>query len=187
MDQLFLNKTQLATVPHQAINDLSHLWLDLSDNQISDLSKLRFSGDRIWKLELENNRIQTIPADFFQGFTSPACRQAKMQLKLLGNPGSPFPLTLTLERIDASPTAEGPASVVVRAQEGAPWPIDVPLTVAGASQVMKRVVIENGVTESEPFQVADGDRVTLRFAAPPRIPGSYEGIHFSLGEPLELF
>ena len=187
ISQLFLNETQLATVPHEAIDSLSLFWLNLADNQISDLSKLRFSGDRIWRLELQNNTIRTIPADFFDGFTSPACRQANMQLKLLGNPGSPFPMTLALERIDASPAAKGPASVVVRVREGAPWPIDVPLTVTGSSQAMKRVVIENGTTESEPFQVADGDRVTLRFAAPPRIPGSYEGVQFSLGEPLELF
>ncbi len=111
-----------------------------------------------------------------------------MQLKLLGNPGSPFPLTLALERVDAGPMAEGPASAVVRVREGAPWPIDVPLAVTGAaSQVLKRVTIKNGVTESEPFQVADGDRVTARTREMPRVPGSYEGIQFSLGEPLELF
>lgn len=185
--QLVLNETQLATIPHEAINSLSLFSLNLADNQISDLSGLRFSGDRISSLELQNNRIQTIPEDFFDGFTSPACRQANMRLKLYGNPGSPFPMTLTLERIDASPTAKGPASVVVRVREGAPWPIEIPLTVTGASQVTNRVVIENGVTQSEPFEVADGDPVTLRFAAPPRIPGSYEGIEFALGDPLELF
>ena len=185
--QLFLDKTLLAAVPHQAINSLSLFDLNLANNRISDLSKLEFSGDRISYLLLQNNRIQSIPEAFFDGFTSPACRQANMELNLEWNPGSPFPLTLTLERTDASPTENGPASVVVRVREGAPWPIDVPLTITGASQVMKRVVIENGTTESEPFQVADGDRVTLRFAAPPRIPGSYEGIQFSLGEPLELF
>ncbi len=187
VSQLFLANTRLATIPHQAINSLSLFWLNLADNQISDLSKLRFSGDRIWKLELQNNRLQTIPEDFFDGFTSPACRQANMQLKLDGNPGSPIPLTLTLERIDASPAAEGAASVVVRAREGAPWPISVPLIVTRDSSIEKQVLIENGVTDSEPIQIADGDRVTLRFAADPRIPGSYEGIRFALGEPLELF
>ena len=188
VSQLFLSETQLATVPHEAINGLSLFWLDLAGNQISDISKLKFSGDRIWSLELQDNQIQSIPEDFFDGFTSPACRQANMQLKLGGNPGAPFPLTLSLERVDASPTAGSPASVVVRVREGAPWPIDVPLTMTRAgSPVIRRVTIENGLTESEPFQIADGDRVTLRFAEPPRVPGSYEGIQFSLGEPLELF
>ncbi|MDE0295059.1 MAG: M12 family metallo-peptidase [Bryobacterales bacterium] len=188
VSQIVLRETQLTTVPHEAINGLSIFWLNLADNQISDLSKLEFSGDRIWKLELQNNRIEAIPEDFFDGFTSPACRQANMQLKLEGNPGSPFPVTLTLERIDVSPTATGPASVVVRVREGAPWPIDVPLTVTRAgSLILKRVTIENGATASEPFQVANGDPATLRFADPPRIPGSYEGIQFALGEPLELF
>lgn len=188
LSQLFLEDTQLATVPHEAINSLRLSWLDLADNQISDLSKLEFSGDRISRLELQNNRIEAVPEDFFDGFTSPACRQANMRLNLEGNPGSPFPMTLALERVDASPTAPGPASVVVRVREGAPWPIDVPLTVTRSGlPVMKRVTVENGATASEPFQVASGERVTLRFAEEPRIPGSYEGIQFALGEPLELF
>ena len=139
------------------------------------------------RLELANNAIQTIPSGLFAGFTSSACAKLQMILDLSGNPGAPFPLTLELDRVDAGHATAGPASVVVRVREGAPWPIVVRVVATGDAPFTREVTVVNGEAESEPFEVAGEELTRLRIAATPRVPGSYQGVRMALGGSLALF
>ena len=185
--QLFLSATDLQSVPPRLFEGKRILDLDLSDNRIEDVSELVFPGDTVSRLDLANNALHGIPAGVFGGFTSPSCRSRQLELDLSGNPGAPFPLSFELDRVDAGDAAAGPAQVVVRVREGAPWPIGVRITSAGVSSFTMEATVVNGHTESEPFEVAGDDVTLLGFAARPRVPGSYEGVRIALGDDLRLF
>ena len=185
---LILNGTQLEAVPPRVFAGLTDLGsLYLSDNRIDDLSGVVFPASTMSRLELENNALQAIPAGMFAGFTSVACARRQMDLNLSSNPGSPFPLTLELDRIDAGNATAGPASVVVRVREGAPWPITVRVGATGGSPFTKEVTVTNGSVKSEPFEVAGGGPTVLRFASRPDVPRTYQGVRIVLGDDLRLF
>ena len=185
---LDLRATQLDALSPQTFAGLNVLnWLLLSDNRIDDLSGVVFPGSRMSRLGLDNNAIQAIPAGLFAGFSSSACAKLQMILDLSGNPGAPFPLTLELHRVDAGRATAGPASVVVRVREGAPWPITVRVVAMGDSSSAREVTVVNGETDSEPFEVSGDDVTLLGFAERPRVPGSYQGVRVALGDDLRLF
>ena len=185
---LGLRATQLEALSPRTFAGLDVLnWLVLSDNRIADLSGVVFPGSRMSRLELANNAIRTIPSGLFAGFTSSACAKLQMILDLSGNPGAPFPLMLELARVDAGRATAGPASVIVRIREGAPWPIAVRVVATGDSSFTREVTVVNGETESEPFEVAGEDLARVRLAAAPRVPGSYQGVRIALGDDLRLF
>lgn len=186
--QVTLDGTHLETVPRATFAGLTRLtWLGLSDNRIDDISGIIFPGNSIGSLDLGNNALSAIPSGMFAGFTSAICARRQMDLNLAGNPGSPFPLTLELDRVDAARTAAGPASVVVRVREGMPWPITVQVAATGGSSFRKEVTIENGSVESEPFDVPGGDLTELRLVEQPEVPATYKGIRMVLGDTLRLF
>ena len=185
--QLFLRATELRAVPPRLFEGKRILDLDLSRNRIQDVSGLVFPGDTVSGLNLADNALQEIPAGVFGGFTSPSCRSRQLDLNLSGNPGAPFPLSFELDRVDAADSAAGPAKIVVRVREGAPWPITVRIASASDSSFTTEATVFNGHTESEPFDVESDDPTQLRFAAAPRVPGSYRGIRIALGGPLQLF
>ena len=184
---LSLKETQLGTGSLRALAGLGLGHLNLTDNRIDDLSGVVFPGATMSGLKLTNNALRAIPSGIFAGFTSDACRTRKMDLDLSGNPGSPFPLSVELDRIDDANATAGPASVVVRVREGAPWPITVQVTATGGSSFTREVTIENGTVESAPFEVAGGSATQLRLTTVPEVPGSYKGIRIVLGDALELF
>ncbi|MDE2906700.1 MAG: leucine-rich repeat protein [Acidobacteriota bacterium] len=183
---LTLRGTQLRTIPSQAIANVESS-LDLSDNLMDDLSGTTFPGWSLSGLNLANNALKTLPDGVFAGFTSRACRHGEMELNLSGNPGAPFPLTLELDRVDAGAAAPGPAQAVVRVREGAPWPIAVRVVGTGRSSFTQAVTVENGASESEPFEVTGEELVLLRLAAAPRTPLGYRGVRMALGDALPLF
>ena len=185
---LELRDTQLEVIPPSMMSSLTNIVaVDLSDNRIDDLSGVVFPGGNLAKLDLANNSIGTLPPDLFAGFTSTACRNSQLVLDLSDNPGAPFPLTLELQRVDAGGATAGPASVVVRVPEGAPWPIPVRVVATGGSTFTREVTVLNGHTESQPFEVDGEDLTRLRIAAAPRLPGSYQGVRMALGGSLPLF
>ena len=185
---LRLRDTQLEALPPSIINGLTNIArLDLSDNRIDDLAGVVFPGGNLAELNLANNALGVIPPDIFAGFTSTNCVNGQLVLNLSENPGSPFALSLELVRVDAGHATAGPASLVVRVREGAPWPIGVRVVAMGDSSFTREVTVVNGETESEPFEVAGEDLTRLRFAAAPRVPGSYRGVRMALGDALALF
>ncbi|MDE0350835.1 MAG: M12 family metallo-peptidase [Gammaproteobacteria bacterium] len=185
---LLLRNTQLKALSPATIRGLTRISdLDLSDNGIEDLAGVVFPGGNLSRLTLANNALGDIPPNVFAGFTSTNCINGQLVLDLSGNPGAPFPLTLELARVDAGHATDGPASVVVRVREGAPWPIPVRVVGTGGASFTREVTVVNGNTESEPFEVTGDVRTEVRFGAMPRIPGSYKGVRMALGEPLQLF
>ena len=183
---LDLRRTELRTVPSQSVANVASR-LHLSDNRIDDLSGTTFPGWGLATLDLANNALSTLPDGIFAGFTSESCRHAEMELNLSGNPGTPFPLTLELRRVDSDTAIPGPRQAVVRVREGAPWPIEVRVAGTGSSSFTQEVTIINGATESEPFDVAAAGPVLLRLTAAPRVPLGYRGLHVALGAALPLF
>ena len=183
---LDLRRTQLRTVPSESVaNVVSSLYL--SDNRIDDLSGTTFPGWSLGRLSLANNALRTLPAGVFAGFTSEACKHGEMELDLSGNPGAPFSLVLELDRADSETAVFGSRQAVVRVREGAPWPMTVGVVGTGSSSIRTDVTIENGDTESAPFEVAGTGPVLLRMSAAPRVPLGYSGVRVDLGDALPLF
>ncbi len=186
--QLFLRAMQLEDVSPQTFAGLTQVaWLWLGDNRIADLSGVVLPGNTLGSLRLAGNELRAIPQGIFEGFTSAICQRRQMDLNLTGNPGSPFALMLELHRSDASNGTAGPASVLVRVPNGAPWPITVRVAATGGSSFTREVTIANGSTESEPFQVTGDGATQLRFVSQPDVPATYQGVRIVLGDTLRLW
>ena len=186
--QLFLDDTQLTQIPPRLFRNILGLRrLHLNDNQIARLAPRVFPGRDIQILEMRNNMLQVLPDELFLGFTSEFCNQRNMHLDLRGNPGTPFPLTLELARLDAEKAADSPASIAVRVAEATPLPLTVGLSSDGGSLSRKEATIEAGSVRSESIKVAGDPPVILRLESPPALPVTYKGITIELGEPLRLF
>ena len=159
--------------------------LDLYHNGIMDLTPLA-GLTNLTTLELGANSISRLPFGLFAGF-------ANLETLHLGrNPGSPFALTLELERTDTdNRLAPGPAGVAVKLAEGAPFEMTVPLSVYNGSVSVASLTIGAGDTTSAPAQVtaaggvSTATHVVLDHA--PLVPSGFTGIEIRTGGPLELF
>ncbi len=157
----------------------------LRDNDASNLSPLA-GLTNLTTLELRGNSISELPFGLFAGFAS------LETLDLASNPGAPFALTLELERTDTSNRlAPGPAGVVVRLAEGAPFEMTVPLSVYNGSVSVASLTIGAGDTTSAPAQVtapvgsSTATHVVMDHA--PLVPSGFTGLEIRTGGPLELF
>ena len=184
---LQLASNQLQTLPAGVFDDL-HIGgdLELSDNQLRALPTGVFAGLRLsGSLYIVRNRLQTLPEGVFNGF------KVEDRLSLDYNPGSPFPLTVELQRTDAVPGAASPAEVRLRLVHGTPAAIEVPLTVVSAGSFSSSVVtLAAGTTASATFTVnAPGTgTVTISTGIPFTLPPStYRGLQLLGGDPLVLF
>ena len=183
---LDLRKTQLRAISSQTIANVVSS-LDLSDNLFEDISGTTFPGWSLGSLNLADNALQALPAGVFAGFTSEACKHSEMELDLSGNPGAPFSLTLELDRVESGSTESGSRQAVIRVREGAPWPMTVRVAGTGSLSFHSDVTIENGHSESAPFEVSGTGPVLLRMSAAPRVPLGYSGVRVDLGDALPLF
>ena len=185
---LHLGGNQISDI--SLLKDLTNLKeLSLYSNEISDISTLA-ALTNLTLLGLDHNQIVTIPTGFFKGFSN------LNTLTLTGNPGAPFTFTLELARTDTTDlTVSGPASVVVRVAEGAPFDMSVTLSVSGGTLSTTTAMIAKGSTESSPIIVIPigVGATTVSSRTPPQIPaghpdaGHYEGIQMAVGGPLVLF
>ena len=104
--------------------------LDLHGNALAELPPAIFSGlSSLRHLYLSGNKLTELPEGVFAGLSS-------LESLRLGdlNPGAPFLLTLAIERTDnPDPLAAGPAEVVVKLAEGAPFDISVELSALGVT------------------------------------------------------
>ena len=185
---LHLGGNQISDI--SLLKDLTNLKeLSLYSNEISDISTLA-ALTNLTLLGLDHNQIAAIPTGFFKGFSN------LNTLTLTGNPGAPFTFTLELARIDTTDlTVSGPASVVVRVAEGAPFDMSVTLSVSGGLLSTTTAMIAKGSTESSPIIVMPigVEATTVSLRTPPQIPAGhsdadhYEGIQMAVGGPLVLF
>ena len=106
---------------------------DLSAGVLGNLSNLE-------KLSISDNNLSVLPDGLFTGLTSLS------QVNLIGNPGATFTVTAELEQ-------DGNNTVVVKVNEGAPFDIQVTLSVEGGTLSATTVTVEGGTDSSEPVTV----------------------------------
>ncbi len=159
--------------------------LSLNESEITTLQSDDFSGlTSLDNLRLRRNSLSTLPANVFSGLTS------LTKLDLRNNPGSDFTLTLQLDRTDdTDDTASGPATIVVKVAEGAPFDMTVGLSAIGGTLSSSTVTIAKGSTQSGSITVTQTvtGKVTVSLGAAPALPAGYRGIQTAVGDPLVLF
>ena len=189
---LLLDENDLSTLVEgvfSGLDRLEALWL--FNNALSTVHKGAFSGlDSLRALDLSHNNLSTLPDSMFFGLD---------KLKVLwldNNPGSPFTLTMELQRTDnRDNAAPGPATIVVTLAEGAPFDMTVTLSAQAGTLSVTTATISSGHTESEPVVVTQtgAGPTTVSLGAAPEIPVyddgsvSYDGIRIAAGAPLVLF
>ena len=186
-DTLVLHSNELETLPVGVFDGLSvGDTLDLSLNGLKTLSAGVFRGLNLrGTLELDFNRLETLSAGVFEGFS---ITEPSGGLKLNNNPGSPFPLTVELERIGAVPSAASPAEVRLRLAEGAPFAITAPLTISVAdTESSGEATLAAGATTSDPLTIMGPGATTISLGELPALPDTYRGLRLLGSAPLVLF
>lgn len=188
LEVLRLFQNRLTELPAGVLAGLSSLtWLSLQDNQLTELPEGVFSElSSLERLHLDRNQLTELPAGAFTGLSRLA------DLSVWENPGSPFPLTLELGRMDSdNPLAPSPARISVMIAEGAPFAVDLRLSIIGGGLSQAAVTIAAGdaassevtVTRTEGRQAPTG----IRLDRLPQVPEDIRGIRLQIGDPLLLF
>ena len=186
LTDLYLYNTQLRTLQRDVFSGLSSLEdLDLDEGTLRVIEVGAFNGlSNLISLDLSENQLNTLPVGIFSGLSS------LMFVNLRSNPGAPFTLTLELARTDnTNLEAAGPATVKVTLAEGAPFDMNIRLSIEGGTLSVDIVTLTRGQTESDPITIRqNGTRVaTVRLEIAPTIPQGYRGIQMAVGSPLTLF
>ena len=133
---------------------------------------------------MSENQLTTLPAGVFTGLFD------LRYLNLQDNPGTPFTLMLELARTDnANRTAPGPATVKVKLAEGAPFEMNISLSVEAGTLSASTATIAKGNTESGAITVrqSGNNPTTVNLGIAPKIPSGYSGIQMAVGSSLVLF
>ena len=182
---LLLGGNRLTALAADALANVPELReLDLSDNALAALAPGQFAAlAALRRLRLDGNLLEELPDGLFAGVGNLG------SLRLDGNPGAPFALRPVLERTDAEPWTPGPATVRATLPTGAPFDLEVQLSVASVRMLA-------GETQSATSTVAApaaGGAVRLEAAAP-SVPETmcdglpcWRGLQPLAGEPLVLF
>ena len=187
LSNLYLNDNDFATLQDGVFMGLTALTtLSLDNNEITTLPAGVFANlSALERLDLDSNNIETLPAGIFMGLT------ALTSIGLSGNPGVPFPLTVTLDRIDGENDANSPATVVAKVAEGAPAAIVVNLNVSsrtatfsgGSSDMSTTIPVGN--TLSPFFTVTGTTYSTVSIAD---FSGQFaSNFRLMAGDPLQIF
>ncbi len=184
---LRLNRNALSSLPADVFSDLSNLErLTLDNNSLSSLPTGVFSGlSDLERLRLDNNSLSSLPTGVFSGLSGGGLTE----LKLSGNPGSDFTLTLQLKRTDNTDlTATDPATVKVWVAEGAPFDMTVSLSATGGTLSAAEATISAGSIESDAITVTPSGNslVTVSLGSAPSVPINYEGLSTAVGGSLQL-
>ncbi|WP_419163379.1 leishmanolysin-related zinc metalloendopeptidase [Candidatus Palauibacter sp.] len=188
LTELRLDRNALEALPAGVFADLTRLeTLRLYRNRLAELPAGLLSGlSALRVLRLDQNRLTTLPERMFVGLPS------LDTLLLAGNPGAPFPLALEVERTDSSdPRAASPARVAIRLAAGAPFRMEVPLSVQGGGLSSEVADLEAGSEQSAEVTVTasgGGQSEAQVVAGPaPLVPAGVTGLEIGLGDPLILF
>ena len=172
LEHVDLGGNKLNLGPDIFANDLANLdYLSLYENQLTELPSGVFTGlSNLGRLDLSGNWLTGLSSGALVGL-----RRVRA-LWLQGNRGSPIPLTLQIERTDTNDlSAPGPATVVVTVDEGAPFDMEVTLSVPGATLSKKTVTIAAGARRSDSVTVTADTQgsVTLTLPDVPGIPRTH--------------
>ena len=165
---LHLQGNRLAELPGGLFAGLGSLeLLRLDGNRLAGLPEGLWEGlGRLSSLDLGGNRIRSLPDGFFAGASSLS------ELDLSGNPGAPFALTMQLMRTDAADHAPGPATVVARVREGAPFALSAGLVAEDAELSTGMAAVGAGEVSGAPVRVslAEGGAARLSLSGAPEFP-----------------
>ena len=177
LELLSLSRNALVSLPADVFSGLEALeLLYLYSNQFSELPAGVFSGlEALELLRLYDNDLTSLPDGVFSGLTS------LTDLKLGDNPntGDRLPLSVTLENV-------GSDKVRAKVLAGAPFTVDIPVTVANGTLAgdVTALTVEAGSVEGTPVTVTR----TLGTTAPvtvdidltiqPSLPGDHDGYIF---------
>ena len=197
LQRLRLDGNRLAELPEELFEGLGRLAsLDLGGNRLSSLPAGLLSGaPALSRLDLAGNRLSELPDGFFEGASNLS------EVDLSGNPGAPFTLTMALARTDAEDYAPGPATVVVRVAEGAPFALSAALLAEGAELSTDTAAIGAGEVSGAPIQVSltGGGAARLSLSGAPEAPSAlcgevdegrypcFQGLRVEAGSRLLLF
>ena len=188
LEILKLSTNPLFDLPPGVFDRLAALReLDLTGTYLSRLSLGVFSAlRRLEYLDVSHNRLDGLPPGTFAGMNW------FQRFMGSGNPGSPFPVALEFARTDAGDAlAPGPARVVMRVPDGAPFGFRIPVSVQGGAPSEAWFEVAAGDTASDPVVVdppslGDG-AVHVSFGQPPGLPPRYDGIEVMPGAQMVLF
>ena len=209
---LNLSGTQLSPLRPGVFDDLEQLEvLNLSPNPLFDLPsgvfdrlgalrELNIAGlylsrlrpgvfdalRRLEYLDVGSNHLEALPPGVFAGM------DRLEQFVGRNNPGAPFPISVEFVRTDAADAlAPGPARVVMRVPDGAPFGFRIPVAVQGGAASESWFEVAAGDTASAPMVVgppsSGGGAVHVSFGQPPGLPPHYEGIEVVPGGQMVLF
>ena len=146
--------------------------LDLANRDVGALQADDLSGlSGLTVLDLSGNALTSLPEGMFDGLGSLG------EVQLQDNPGAPFMLRLDLVRTDGALSSQGPATVVARVREGAPFAMRAALSAVNGTLSPVTAVIPAGMIAGTRIRVtqaaAGATRVT---AAGPAMPGTRCGV-----------
>ncbi len=161
---------------------------DLGALQVGDLSGL--AG--LTSLDLSGNALTSLPEGMFAGLG------ALGEVQLQDNPGAPFTLQLELVRTDGALSARGPARVVARVREGAPFAMRAALSAVNGTLSPGTALVPAGMTAGTPIAVTQNAGGATRVtAAAPAVPDTrcgvlgmyrcFQGMTTTVGGTLVLF
>ena len=142
---LNLSNNHLTKFPDRSLASLSGLGdLDLQGNRLTELPATLLSGlSNLHRLSLFQNELTELPPGLFTSLAH------SVVLDLDGNPGSPFPLTAKVARVDQEDAAApGPAMLQVQLAEGAPFELTVSVSARGGTLSTETVSLAVGATAS---------------------------------------
>ena len=186
--ELHMSETALESLPpgvFSPLTGLTEVWMGHAE--LGSLPSAPFATlGELNILYLYQNQLSELPEDMFTGLSE------LEELELRENLGTPFTLSVHLERTDTTDLdAPGPAKVVAAIAEGAPFSMKIPLSVEGGTISTDTVVIERGESTSAEFTVtmdSESDSGTVVTAGPaPDIPDDLHGIEVAADDTLRLF
>ena len=187
LKRLWLADNALISLPDDVFTGLTALIdLYMENNELSSLPDDPFTGlTALEEIHLENNKLSSLPAGAFTGLTQ------LDSLQLQGNTEAPLPLTVTLEKV-------GSNQVRAEVLTGAPFAVDIPVTVANGALDggANTLGVAAGSVEGTPVTVTRTAGTTaavtadIDLANQPSLPSGHDGYIFARavsGLPKEVF
>ena len=175
LTRLDLYSNTVAQLPAGVFSGLTRLeQLYLQDNGLTSLRAEVFSGlTRLAQLRLDGNSLSSLPAGVFEGLTS------LTRLYLHRNTVDPLPLEVTVEKA-------GTNRVRAKVLAGAPFAVDIPVTVANGSLPGSVLPVPAGSVNGPPVKVTRKSGTTkpvtveIELSTQPSLPGpDHRGYKFA--------
>ena len=172
--EIKLEGNSLAALPEETFAGLANLdFINLGGNGLTAIPAGAFANLSLSSLFLAGNDLTSLPDGLFSGLTG------LTDFSLDNNPdaGDTFPLTVTVEKV-------GTDQVRAKVLAGAPFAVDIPVTVANGSlpSSATTLAVPAGAVEGTPVTVTrtEGEAVTVDvdLSTQPTLPTNHSGYEF---------